>query len=189
MMAPTIRAGAPYTVLPRLTVNLPVTSVMMPKISMAKARMSHMSDLHRSHLKRRPAAGLALLDAGAGGRQHLVGAATVIGVERGPQAHHHGQIVGGKQARHEVNFLDADAMLAGDAAADRDAFFQDLVAGGEDAPHLLRVALIEEQDRMDVAVAGVKDVGDPQLVMLADSANLAQDVRQLGPRHDTVLGA
>ena len=42
---------------------------------------------------------------------------------------------------------------------------------------------------MDVAVAGVKDVGDPQVVALADLGDVPEDVRQLGAGDDAVLGA
>ena len=60
---------------------------------------------------------------------------------------------------------------------------------GEDAPHLVGVALVVEQDRVDVAVAGVEDVGDAQAVALADGGDGAQDVGHLGARHDAVLRA
>ena len=39
---------------------------------------------------------------------------------------------------------------------------QDLVARRQHALHLVRVALVEEQDRVDVAVAGMEDVADPR---------------------------
>ncbi len=42
----------------------------------------------------------------------------------------------------------------------RDALVENLVARQQDALHLVGVALVEEQDRVDVAVAGVEDVGD-----------------------------
>ena len=44
-----------------------------------------------------------------------------------------------------------------------DALFQDLVAGRQHALHLVGVALVEQQDRMNVAVAGMEDVGDAQI--------------------------
>ena len=50
-----------------------------------------------------------------------------------------------------------------------DALLQDLVAGRQHALHLVGVALVEQQDRVDVAVAGVEDVGDPHVVLLADA--------------------
>ena len=42
---------------------------------------------------------------------------------------------------------------------------------------------------MDVAVAGVEDVGDPEVVPLADRGDVPEDVRQLGAGDDAVLGA
>src|SRR5262245_43097755 len=95
----------------------------------------------RGGLQCRSAAGLALLDAGAGGGEHLGGAAAILWVEGGAQPEHGVQVLGGEQPRHEVGLLDADAVLAGDAAAASQAFFQDLVPGGEDALHLVRIAL------------------------------------------------
>src|SRR3954451_7937364 len=129
------------------------------------------------------------LDAAPTAREHLGRAATPLGVEGGPEGGHRGEVVGGEELGHELQLLDADAVLTGDAAADGDAFLQDLVAGQEHAPDLLRVTLVEQEDRVDVAVAGMEDVGDPQAVMRADGVNLAEDVRQLGPGDDPILGA
>ena len=84
--------------------------------------------------KRRAAAGVDLFHAaGAGGGQHLAGAEQAVGVERVAEACHHVQVVVGEQLCHEVDLLDADAVLAGDAAAAVDALVEDLVAGGEHA--------------------------------------------------------
>src|SRR5947209_5655016 len=83
----------------------------------------------------------------AGGRQHLVRAAAPVRVEGGAQPQHHGQVLGGEEAGHEVDLLDADAVLAGDAAAALHALLEDGVAGGQDAAHLALVALVEEDDR------------------------------------------
>ena len=81
-------------------------------------------------------------------------------------------------------------MLAGDAAAAGDALVEDLVAGRQHALHLVGVALVEEQDRVDVAVAGVEDVGDrggrTSSPIVVDAP---EDVRQLRARHDAVLRA
>ena len=45
-----------------------------------------------------------------------------------------------------------------------DALVEDLVAGRQHALHLVGVALVEQQDRVDVAVAGVEDVDDADVV-------------------------
>ncbi len=64
------------------------------------------------------------------------------------QLGHHAQIVGGKQQRHLADFLDADAMLAGEAPAHLDARFQNVTAGIDRATHLTRYALVVQDDRM-----------------------------------------
>src|SRR5207237_5911155 len=87
------------------------------------------------------------------------------------------------------DLLHADAVLAGYAAAAADTLFQDLVASLEHALHLFLVAFVEEQDRVNVAIAGVKNVAHAQLILLADPLDLAEDVRQFRARHDAVLCA
>ena len=69
---------------------------------------------------------------------------------------------------HQVALLDADAVLAGQAAADRDAQLQDLGAGKLGPVRLVGVVGIVEDQRMQVAVAGVEDVGDLEAVRSAD---------------------
>src|SRR5262249_37155376 len=143
----------------------------------------------RSGSQRRPPADLALLDARPRRRQHLVRAATALLVERRPQPQHPVEVLRREQLRPEVQLLHAHAVLARDAAARADALVENLVAGRQHALHLVLVALVEEQDRVDVAVAGMEDVANPDIILLADALNLAEDVGQLGPRHDAVLGA
>src|SRR5262249_42575819 len=83
----------------------------------------------------------------------------------------------------------SDPVLARHAAAAGDALLEDLVAGLEHALDLGSVALVEEQDRVNVAVARVKYIDDPHAVFLADLGDASQHVRQLRARDDAVLGA
>ena len=99
--------------------------------------------------------------------EHLVRIAAALGIEHAPQQPHRVQILRSELLRHEIDFLHADAVLARDAAAQLDALFQDLVAGGERAADLIRIAFIVKNQRMNVAVAGVKDVRNAQPVLLA----------------------
>src|SRR4030095_17148752 len=85
-------------------------------------------------------------------------------LEDGAGAVHHQQVVRGEEDRPLRDLLHADPVLAGHAAAELDARFEDLPPGREHARDLAAVALVEEDDRMDVAVAGVKDVADQELV-------------------------
>ena len=69
-------------------------------------------------------------------------------------------------------------MFAGHAAAQLDALLQNIVAGRQRATDLVGVALVVEHQRMNVAVAGVKDVRDAQPVFLARGADTSHDLRQ-----------
>ena len=56
-------------------------------------------------------------------------------------------------------------MLPRDGAARLDAKLHDLRAGTLDPPDLLVIGVIEQQVRMKVAVSGVEEVGDRQVVL------------------------
>ena len=78
-------------------------------------------------------------------------------------------------------------MLGRDAAAAGDALLQNLASRGHGPLDLLPVALVEQQDRMDVAVAGMGHVDDADLMFLADLGRAANDLRQPRARHHAVL--
>src|SRR6478672_722986 len=119
--------------------------------------------------KRRAAAGVFLFHPTAAGRgEHLVRTEVAAGIERFAEIFHSGQVGWREHLVHEADFFDADAMLAGNAAAASEALIEDLVARGQDALDLLRVALIEQQDRMNIAVAGVEHIHDADVVPGAD---------------------
>ena len=67
----------------------------------------------------------------------------------------------------ELPLLEADAVLAGDRAAEADAQAQDL--RGEHLGAIVRAGLaaVEEDERVQVAVAGVEHVGDADAVLRA----------------------
>ena len=80
--------------------------------------------------------------------------------------------------RHQVALFDADAVLAGQAAADFDAQFQDVGAEVFRLVEAGRVVGVEHDQRMQVAVAGVEDVGDLQAVVVGHLPDAAQHVGQ-----------
>ncbi len=112
--------------------------------------------------------------------EHLGWVAPALGVERAPDRHHRGQVLGGEQLGHEFHLFDSDPMFAGNAASHRDAFIEDLVAGQQDPFDLVLVAFVKEQDRMDVAVAGMEDIGDPQVVPQTNLSDESQNMGQFG---------
>src|SRR5438874_2486873 len=66
----------------------------------------------------------------------------------------------GKHRRHQVALLDADAVLAGEHAANLNAELEDRGSELLGALELARHVGVIEDERMQVAVAGVEYVGD-----------------------------
>src|SRR5262249_56207417 len=66
------------------------------------------------------------LDAHLRVRKDLVRIRTLLGIEDGTQPDHREEVVRREEQRHLADLLDADAVLAGDAAAERDAGLENL---------------------------------------------------------------
>ena len=79
-----------------------------------------------------------------------------------------------KHFRHQIALLDADAVLAGQHAAELDAAAQDVGAKSLGAVHLAGLVGVVEDQRMQIAVAGVKHVGDAQIVFGREVADARQ---------------
>jgi len=62
-----------------------------------------------------------------------------------------------------------------------------LFASGQHALHHTRFALVEHQQRVQIAITGVKDIQYLQLMTLRDLVDLTQHLRQHAPRHDGVV--
>ena len=91
----------------------------------------------------------------------LPGLEMFCGVEGAAHQLHGVQVLVGEHARHVLRLVHADAVLAGDRAAVLDAEVED---GAADALGRLAGTLdlvVEEHQRVQVAVAGVEDVGHP----------------------------
>jgi hypothetical protein len=71
------------------------------------------------------------------------------------------QIVGSEHQRHEVDFLHTDAVLACDTSSQTDAFRKDFMTGSENPLHLIRIALVEHENGVDVTISGMEDIADP----------------------------
>src|SRR5262249_21769320 len=119
----------------------------------------------------------------------LVGTTKAARVERRAETHHNVEIVGGEEQGHEVDFLNPYPVLAGNASTAAKALFQNFVTGAQYALDLLSIPFIEKEDRVDVAVTCMKNIGDTNVVRRTNALDLAQNVRQVGPRHDPILSA
>ena len=117
----------------------------------------------------------------------LPGFSTPCRVECIAQAQHHVEVFVGKQQRHQVALLQSHAMFAGDRSAHRHAVFQYVAARRLHQFQLLGIARIKQDQRMQVAVARMKDVTDAQSILLRDSLDKLKHRRNRRARHHAVL--
>src|SRR5437588_8116463 len=78
-------------------------------------------------------------------------------------------------------------MLAGDGAAHADAPRKDRFAAGASFFQVAGFAGVEENDGVQVAIAGVKDVADGESVLAGGLADEIESGRDLGARHHAIL--
>src|SRR6185312_6620960 len=79
---------------------------------------------------------------------------------------------------HQVALLDADAVLAGEHAAHLDAEAQDVRAEGFGALELAGIVGVVEDERVEIAVAGMEDIGNAQPMLLRQLAHMRQHLGQ-----------
>ena len=69
-------------------------------------------------------------------------------------------------------------MLAGNRSAGTHASFHDLAAGLAHAFQIVAAAKIKTDQRMQIAVAGMKDIGELQIVMRGDAIGFGEHLGQ-----------
>src|SRR6185369_16754796 len=111
-------------------------------------------------------------------REDLPGVGAALRVEDRAHALHERDVVGREGESELGELLDTDAVLARHAAAELDARRQDLASGGKRARRLVRIALVVQHYRMDVAVAGVEHVADAEAVARTRRLDAGEDVRK-----------
>ena len=119
-------------------------------------------------------------------REHLAGIEQALVVEGAFDALLLVEIDLGKHHRHQIALFDADAVLAGEHAADLDAQPQDIGAELLGAFELAGIVGVVEDQRMQIAVAGMEHVGDAQAVFRRHLLHALQHQRQLGARDGAV---
>src|SRR5262249_40657180 len=95
-------------------------------------------------------------------------------IERALHRHLDGEVLPVELKPHEVALFNANAVLAGQAAANVDAQLQDISPGLLGGGELGGVVRIIENERMQVAIAGVKDIGDLHAVTCANLGDLGE---------------
>ncbi len=119
--------------------------------------------------------------------ENFLGIQQALRVEGVAHAAHHVEIGFAEEQRHQAIFFHADAVFAGDRAAHFDAELNDFVGGGDDAAELRFVARVEKNQRVQVAVARVKNIADLEAVLHADFIDAAQGGGKFGARDHAVL--
>ena len=112
----------------------------------------------------------------------------MVWVEDESEAFHRIEIVRGELLRHEVDFLDADAVFARDASSEFNAFVEDVVPCRNGSSDLIWIPLIIEDEGMDVAISCMKDVWNTKIVSATGLGNKLHDLWEFGSRDDAVLG-
>jgi hypothetical protein len=100
---------------------------------------------------------------------------------------HGGDVVGSEHVWEEGLFFESDAVFAGDAAAHGDAEAEDFCGGGFGAFEGAGFASIVHDEGVEVAVAGMEDIGDAELVAAGDFADAAEGFAEAAAWDDAIL--
>ena len=113
----------------------------------------------------------------AGSWKNFSGIAEIKRIEGAADSLHGGEVGFGEHFGHGVFFVLADAMFASDGAAGGDAEIEDFGGEGFGGVLLAGDARVVEDERVEVAVAGVEDVGDANACCGAKARNFAHHLR------------
>ena len=91
-----------------------------------------------------------------------------------------------KDQSHGVDFLHAHAVFPRNRASQGDTGFHNLLSGLVDSPYLVGIAGVEQQQGVEVSVAGVEDIPVRDRVSCGDGGNLGQRIREPCAGHGAV---
>ena len=87
---------------------------------------------------------------------------------------------------HGIDFFNANAMLAGDSAADLHAQFQNLGTEFFSAIKFARCVGIKQDQRMQIAIAGMENIRTAKFVFFLHLGDTQQDLRQMLARYRAI---
>src|SRR6185369_9176497 len=117
----------------------------------------------------------------------LAGIAEAIRIECASQALHGVEIVLTEHLRHVRFLVSTHAVLAGDGSSSVDTVLKDFSSNRFGMFCLAGDRFVVADERVQIAVARVKDIADGQTGPSLEIANAAKDLRKFGARNDTVL--
>ena len=131
--------------------------------------------------------GAAGFAATSGAREDLLGIQDRFSVECLAQILHNVHVGLGEKKRHQIVLFHAYSMFAGDRAADTYAISEYVCPGSNRFFQLHRIAKVEQDSRVHVAVPCMKDIGDCEAVLLANGRDLPKRFRDFGSRDHAIL--
>src|SRR6266849_10986035 len=104
----------------------------------------------------------------------FAGIEQAIGIEGVVDATHEVEVGVGENEGHELGLFHADAVFAGERAADFEAVTDNFGGGLHGAFELSGIAGIVKNDGMQIAIAGVENVADLKTELRADFVDAAE---------------
>ena len=108
-------------------------------------------------------------------------------IEGTTNAVHGGEVGFGEHFRHHVLLLFPDAVFAGDRTARGETEFEDLEREGFGSFFLTRDVAIVEDERVEIAVTSVENIGDAKAGLRTEASDFGHDLRERGAWDDAVL--
>ena len=120
-------------------------------------------------------------------RNYLARIAQSRRIESRAHAHHRVHVIVGKNQPQVTALVQAYSVLAGNRAAGAHAGFHDLASGLPHALKIVAAAQVKTDQGMQVAVAGMKDVRELQIILFRDAIGFGEHLGQTRARHDCIL--
>src|SRR5579872_4494215 len=163
-------------------------SLWMPSIFMGAQSSKMLYGYSRNRLDLCLGQGRCNLAAHPGFRYHLLRIQQRLRIEHVAQPRHHFEVIFGEHERHQVHLLASHAVLPGNRAAHAHAIAHDFLGGLSAVLGFARILAIEQDQWVKVSIAGVKNIPDGQVILLADALDLGQRFGNPGARDNAILG-
>src|SRR5215475_4815937 len=110
-----------------------------------------------------------------------------VWIEAVPQASHHFQFGIAEKGAHEILLLHSHSVFSGNGSTNANTELEDLSTSVECALGLIGITSIEQNQWVQVPIAGMKDIPNRERVLSADLIDLAQSFWHTCARDDAVL--
>ena len=97
------------------------------------------------------------------------------------------QVFRGENHPHELLLLEADAVFTRQRTAGIHTGTQNVTTCGKHSLDFILVTLIKKHNRVQVAIARVKDIRNPKIVFCSDLFNLLEDLREFCAGNHAIL--